>query len=281
MSDKKVIQLEDRIPKLQELRRQKTNRRFVFYVTLFFILFLVVTYIESPLSNVKGITVSGNRYMPVKDIQAASGLTNRSKIWNINKKAVTKKLLQLPSIKKAEVTTHFFSGQVFLTVSEYKRVAYIKEGNAYREVMANGKFSKELLKNETPVNAPVLIGFKQGHALTALASQLDQIKPSMLYDLSEIVYTPTSLFPNGITLYLNDGHTALADSTTLAKKLAMYPSILANLPSNQDGVVQLRVGAYWSPNPANSGKSNSSDTGASTNSSNTSVSTAANTNGGT
>lgn len=255
MSDKKVIQLEDRIPKLKEMRRQKTNRRFVFYVTLFFILFLIVTYIESPLSNVKGITVSGNRYVTVKDVQTASGLTNRSKIWNINKEAVTKKLMQIPSIQKVDVTTHLINGQVQLSISEFKRVAYVKEGNGYKEVTSNGKISEELPVKEIPVNAPVLIGFKEGHALTALAKQLNQLKPAMLYDLSEIVYTPTSLYPNGITLYLNDGHTALADSTTLAKKLALYPSILANLPNNEDGVVQLRVGAYWSPSSSNPGNS--------------------------
>ncbi len=262
MSDKKVIQLDDRIPKLKAMRRQKSNRRFVFYITIFFLLVLVVTYIESPLSNVKNIQIVGNRYVPEDTIKATSGLTTKSKIWNVNQTKVKRALTKIPSIKTVKVKSHFFSGQVNLTVTEYKRVAYVKKGSVYKEVLANGKFMTPSNTNETPVNAPILIGFQEGKALNKLADQLNQLKPAMLYDLSEIDFTPTSLYPNGITLYLNDGHRALADSTTLANKMKLYPSILPTLPKNEDGVVELRVGAYWSPAASNPNASSNPNGGA-------------------
>ncbi|WEG11662.1 FtsQ-type POTRA domain-containing protein [Pullulanibacillus sp. KACC 23026] len=250
MSDRKVIQLEDRIPKLREQRKQKTNRRFVFYITLFFILLLIVTYIESPLSNVKTINVSGNRYFSAAQIKAASGLTAKSKIWGVNQKTILAHLNSLPSIKSVTVKTHFLSGRVDLNVMEYKRVAYLKTENSYKPVLANGQFMSGKLSNVIPVHAPILIGFKEGKVMSSLTEQLSKMNATTLYNISEIDFTPSALYPKGITLYLNDGHQALANIPTLAAKMKLYPSILANLPDNQKGVVQLRVGAYWSPSTA-------------------------------
>lgn len=247
MSDKKVIQLDDRIPKLREQRRQKTNRRFVIYITLFFILILIVAYIESPLSNIKSITVSGNQYLNANQIVQASSLSKSKKVWGVNQKAIKNHLKQLPSIKSVTVHTNLVSGQVDLKVTEYQRVAYLRTKDTYKPVLANGKFMPSDDLKAIPVHAPILVGFSEDQTLSNLSEQLTQLSPSILYNISEIDFTPTSLYPNGITLYLNDGHEALADIPTLAQKMKLYPSILSNLPIGQKGIVQLRVGAYWSP----------------------------------
>lgn len=261
MSDKKVIQLNDRIPKLKEQRRQKTNRRFIFYIIIFFLLVIVVTYIESPLSNVKGISVSGNRYSQTDQIKTASGLTTHSKIWGVNQKIIMNHLKKtIPSIKSVSVNMHYFSGQVVIGVTEYQRVAYLKTNSSFKPVLANGKFTNSKSSSLIPVNAPILVGFKEGKQLTDLTAQLAKMTPSILYNISEIDFTPTNLYPGGITLYLNDGHQALASISSLAKKMALYPSILANLPKGQKGVVQLRVGTYWSPDPTTTNSSTNGGT---------------------
>lgn len=247
MSDKKVIQLDDRIPKLKAQRRQKANRRFIFYITVFFILILIVTYIESPLSNIKTIRVSGNRYIQSDQIVKASGLSTGSKIWSVNQTRIQKNLKFIPSIKQVTVSSHYFSGRVEMTVTEYKRVAYVKRGKVYQPVLANGKWMPAGNSASIPVNAPILVGFSEGKELTDLTHQLAKMASETLYNISEIDCTPSQLYPEGVTLYFNDGNEALGNIPSLAKKMEMYPSILSSIPKGEKGIIQLQVGAYWKP----------------------------------
>jgi cell division protein FtsQ len=258
MSDKKVIQLDDRIPKLKAQRRQKANRRFIFYITLFFILILIVTYIESPLSNIKTVMVSGNRYIQTDQLVKASGLSTGSKVWSVNQARVQKNLQSIPSIKQVTVSTHYFTGRVDMTISEYKRVAYVKRGETYQPVLTNGKWMPPTNKTSIPVNAPVLVGFSEGKELTELTHQLAKMEAATLYNISEIDRTPDPLYPLGVTLYFNDGNKALGNIPSLAEKMGMYPSILSSIPAGEKGVVQLRVGAYWKayPNQQKGGATN-------------------------
>lgn len=258
MSDKKVIQLDDRIPKLKAQRRQKANRRFIFYITLFFILILIVTYIESPLSNIKTITVAGNRYIQTDQIVKTSGISTGSKIWSVNQARIQKNLQSIPSIKNVTVKSHYFIGRVDMTISEYKRVAYIKRGETYQPVLANGKWMPRTNNTSIPVNAPILVGFSEGKELTELTHQLANMEVATLYNISEIDRTPDSIYPLGVTLYFNDGNKALGNIPSLAKKMELYPSILSSIPNGQKGIIQLRVGAYWKayPNQQKGGATN-------------------------
>ncbi|HSU79144.1 MAG TPA: FtsQ-type POTRA domain-containing protein [Candidatus Angelobacter sp.] len=249
MSDKKVIQLDDRIPKLKAQRRQKANQRFIFYITIFFILILIVTYIESPLSNVKSVAVSGNRYIQADQIVKSSGLSTGSKIWSVNQDRIQKKLKSIPSIKQVTVKSHYFGGRVDLKISEFKRVAYVKRSGSYKPVLANGKWMPLPNNTPIPVNAPILVGFTEGKELTGLTQQLAKMEAETLYNISEIDRTPSQLYPYGITLYFNDGNKALGNIPSLAEKMKLYPSILSSIPAGKKGVIQLRVGSYWKAYP--------------------------------
>lgn len=77
MEKGKLIVLEDRVPKLQEQRKQKANRRLILYLSLFFILILFIVYSQSSLSNVSNIEVQGNKHVSDKDIVKASGLSKK------------------------------------------------------------------------------------------------------------------------------------------------------------------------------------------------------------
>lgn len=61
MDKKKVVALENRLPQLKKERKQRANRRFAFYASLFFLLILIVVYFQSPLSRVHSISVSGEQ----------------------------------------------------------------------------------------------------------------------------------------------------------------------------------------------------------------------------
>ena len=55
----KVIDIEERIPSMREKRRRKTNKKFLFVLSVFVVALLAILYFQSPLSKVGMITVSG------------------------------------------------------------------------------------------------------------------------------------------------------------------------------------------------------------------------------
>src|SRR5699024_3042673 len=89
---KKIISIEDRIPRLKEARKKKANRRLLFYLSIFFFLISIIIYLQSPLSHIKEIHVSGNEVIPEQDILQVSKLTTRTNIWTINNSEVRRNL---------------------------------------------------------------------------------------------------------------------------------------------------------------------------------------------
>ena len=55
----KVIDIEERIPSMREKRRRKTNKKFLFILTMFVVALLVILYFQSPFSKIDEINVSG------------------------------------------------------------------------------------------------------------------------------------------------------------------------------------------------------------------------------
>ena len=49
----KVIDIEERIPSMREKRRRKTNKKFLFMLTVFVVALLAILYFQSPLSKVE------------------------------------------------------------------------------------------------------------------------------------------------------------------------------------------------------------------------------------
>ena len=48
----KVIDIEERIPSMREKRRRKTNKKFLFMLTVFVVALLAILYFQSPLSKI-------------------------------------------------------------------------------------------------------------------------------------------------------------------------------------------------------------------------------------
>ena len=72
----KVIDIEERIPSMREKRRRKTNKKFLFMLSVFVIALLAILYFQSPLSKVEMITVSGAILHDRTFYKEQSGLTD-------------------------------------------------------------------------------------------------------------------------------------------------------------------------------------------------------------
>lgn len=244
MEKGKVISIEDRIPKLKKIRKRKANRRLIILLSLFFILMGCVLYFLSPLSHVKTVEVSGNRYLTDEQIIKLSDLNNQQSIWKVDTAQTAAHIKENPEIKTAKIVP-VFPNSLKITVTEYNKMAYLFKENHFYPILENGKILDGLESTEIPVFAPVLINFKEGAVLKQLLKELKKLPDDIQNSISEIHNSPTKTDPYHITMYMNDGFEVSATSLTLADKMVHYPAIVSQLDPQVKGVIDLEVGSYF------------------------------------
>src|SRR5699024_4534490 len=90
MDKKTIVSNEDRIQKLREATKKKANRRLIMYLCAFFLLISVIVYLQSPLSHVKHIEVTGNNFLTKKTVKELSSVTKKTDIWTLSKSEIEK-----------------------------------------------------------------------------------------------------------------------------------------------------------------------------------------------
>ncbi len=208
----------------QIARRKSRNRK----VLLGFFLFLgVVVVLESPLTRVRSIEVSGNRtILESKLIQDADVHTGQS-LWQINQGSIAQKIMDKdPMVESVSVHTDAMRGIVSLEITEKHIIAIyevagkfynlLNDGTAYQEIAANNGFSFPLVTavgGSTPK-----IGQVVSSDVGEVCNQLEQLNHANLSTISEIHIVNSE----NVDVYLDNGFVA----TCLEKQLdAALPSI--------------------------------------------------------
>jgi cell division protein FtsQ len=246
MPEKKVVSIEERIPKLREARKKKANRRLIFYLTLFFILILIILYLQSPLSHVKKIRVIGNNFVETEQIVNQSNLTKDQNIWNIDKKKIKEKVEKLTEIKSVKVDRKL-PNTVVVSVEEYVRVGYVRNKGHFYPVLENG----QALKND-PIqiplgDAPILIGWDNSTYLTEMTNEISKLHEGISSLISEIHWSPEDKNPYKVRLFMNNGREVITSVRNFSDKMRAYPSIAAQIDPEQKGYINLDLGAFFVP----------------------------------
>ncbi|WP_077326015.1 cell division protein FtsQ/DivIB [Virgibacillus siamensis] len=244
MAKKKIVSIEDRIPRLKQERKKKANRRLIFYLSVFFILISIIVYLQSPLSHVKTIEVDGNSYTSDKQIKELSGISDDTNIWMINEEDVVRTVGKNPIVKSVDVSKDF-PWTIKIQVSEYDYVGYIKKNGNYFPVLGNGSILADLKKETANGDAPIMLDFSNEKYLKNMANQLNKLPDSILKLISEIHWKPTDDNQNKILLYMNDGYIVDGTIREFAEKMKSYPSIVSQIQPGKKGIVHLGVGAYF------------------------------------
>ncbi|WP_042223852.1 cell division protein FtsQ/DivIB [Oceanobacillus manasiensis] len=244
MSQKKIVSIEDRIPKLKQARKKKANRRLVFYLSIFFFLISIIAYLQSPLSDVKTITIKGNTFLSDNEIVEMSGLTTKTNIWSLNKKAILEDLTKNPIIDSVEVSRQL-PRTVLIEVNELNRVGYIEQDSNYYPVLGTGTVLNTAGQESSNGDAPLLLDFKEEEYLHRMTAELEKLPTSILKLISEIYWVPTDENTNKILLYMNDGFLVDGTIRDFAEKMRVYPSIVSQLEEGSRGIIHIGVGAYF------------------------------------
>lgn len=243
MEKKKIVSIEDRIPKLKEARKKKANRRLIIYLVIFFLLIAIIVYLQSPLSHIKAINVNENDVLSDEEIIKKSGLEINTNIW-MYKKAKTIKILEgNPMIESASISRSLPS-TVEINIKEQEIIGFLKEKTAYHPVLKNGMIIREE-KIPYKGEAPILKEFKNDDYLYHMASELNELPNDLFNLISQVSWTPTDKNKYNIELYMNDGFIVHSSMKDFAKKMKSYPSIVSQLEKDDKGIIHMGVGTYF------------------------------------
>lgn len=243
MSEKKIVSIEDRIPRLKQQRKKKANRRLIFYLSIFFVLISIIVYLQSPLSNVQTIKVTGSSLLTDEEVISLSEISTSTNMWSINGKKSGKQIEEHPAIEQAEVKRDF-PRDVTIDVIEYRHIGYVQDEQLVHPVLLNGDIlsSMNVLLDG---NAPLLVDFTDEDMLLRMTAELGEV-PTAIYNLiSEVHWTPAEDNAYKITLYMNDGFIVYGTIRNFAEKIEVYPSIIAQLDPGVKGIIHVGVGAYF------------------------------------
>ncbi|HLR70589.1 MAG TPA: FtsQ-type POTRA domain-containing protein [Pseudogracilibacillus sp.] len=244
MEKKKIVSIEDRIPKLKEARKKKANRRLLFYLTIFFVLISIIIYLQSPLSHIKEIEVQDNYFLSDEQVVSVSGLALGTNIWMLNKNSVQKKMENHPVIDSAQVKRKL-PFTIELDINEHQVVGFLKEEEStYYPVLESGM----IISNSDIVydgDNPLLTNFDDDDYLTRMTIELGDLPVEILNLISEITWEPTEKNKHKIVLYMNDGYVVESTMRDFATKMKSYPSIVSQLDGEDKGIIHMGVGTYF------------------------------------
>ncbi|WP_430786105.1 cell division protein FtsQ/DivIB [Virgibacillus flavescens] len=244
MSKKKIVSIEDRIPKLKQARKKKANRRLIFYLSIFFLLISIVVYLQSPLSNVKTIEVTGNNVLSDEEVVTKSNLAANTNIWMIDESKIKNNLNENPIISSVKVKTKL-PWTVEISVKEFERVGYVKDDGNFYPILGNGKVLDSLKKETSNGDAPLLINFSEEVILNKMTSELKELPQNIRSLISEIHWKPKEGNKNKIELYMTDGYIVDGTIRDFSDKMSVYPSIVAQLDPESEGIIHIGVGIYF------------------------------------
>lgn len=242
MSKKKVVSIQDRIPKLKEQHKKKANRRIVFYLSIFFLLLLIIVYLQSPLSDIKTVTIKGNSFLSEEEIIKLSHFEEKTNIWTINLTTIENDISISPVISSVKVKRKL-PRTVEIDLTEHKRVGYLSVDNMYHPIIGNGTTLEAL---EKPVgDAPLLVDFTEEEQLKKMTNELNELPENILHIISEIHWVPSEDNKDKIYLYMNDGFLVDGTIRDFATKMQVYPAIVSQLSPENKGIIHIGVGAYF------------------------------------
>ncbi|MCG5103573.1 cell division protein FtsQ/DivIB [Oceanobacillus alkalisoli] len=244
-NNKNIVSIEDRIPKLKEARKKKANRRLVFYMTIFFFLISIIIYLQSPLSEVKQVTVQNNAFVPDEEIVEISGLSEKQNIWAIDFAAVEETLENNPIIDTVTVDRKLPS-TVVITVQEKEIIGILEtEEGTYLPVLESGELLEMVEYQSFTGEAPLLIGFTDQEYLAKAANELNKLPKDILDLISEMYWQPTEDNKNNVLFYMNDGFIVQSSIRDFADGMTIYPSVVSQLDPEVKGVIHMGVGVYF------------------------------------
>ncbi|SER03970.1 cell division protein FtsQ [Gracilibacillus ureilyticus] len=248
MEQKRVVSIEDRIPQLKKERRKRTNRKLAIYLTVFFLLVFIVVYIQSPLSHVNKISITGENMVSEEEILEITELDLFTNYWSVQKGKIEEALKEHVLINNASIEKKFPANHILIEIDELQHVGYLENGESAVPLLENGETLEGTSVNEITASAPLLKNFTDYPNMKELAKELNELPNYVQSLISEIKWSPTTTNSQKIVLYMIDGYEVELTAGNFSELLKTYPSIVSQLDEEVDGVIKIdEGGAVFTP----------------------------------
>lgn len=239
----KIIDIEERIPKLKKRREKRKNTRFIIVLVILSIALLILLYFQLPISHLKTIKVTGQQLETKEYYIKHSGTSIGESFLSLDTKEIRHRLEKLDTVKKVTVEKSWLN-ELNVHITENEKIALLKTDDRYNFVLENGKTisSRSQLTN---YELPILLNMPDEVFRKKLMKQLMQLKPDLLLMISQIESSPSKSNKNLLQIFMSDGFEVKADLRDLASKLQYYPSIVTQLEKDKKGVINLEIGGYY------------------------------------
>ncbi|MFN4213317.1 MULTISPECIES: cell division protein FtsQ/DivIB [Exiguobacterium] len=243
-----VRSLEDRIPYMKDQRRKKANRRLSAILLLFALLIALVVYMQTSVSDVKAVNVSGLDWLSEAYVLEKIELDTNSKIVEVSPKRLEATIKSLPGVKDVDVDRSWYN-IVSIDLEEEKMIAYSRTDEEEVVVLADGSLhpTGQIDDPEKLKDGPLLREFTDVADLEKVAGELEQVDDAMRARMSEIVFSKRDGEPTRYEIFMNDGNTLVTPTFKLGQTVSKYGEIFENIPKGQRGTVVMDGGYYFVP----------------------------------
>ncbi|WP_215141755.1 cell division protein FtsQ/DivIB [Exiguobacterium qingdaonense] len=247
-SQRTVRSLEDRIPYMKKQRRKKANRRMFSVLSLFGVLILLVVYMQTSMSDVKDVNVSGLFWLEESYVLQDMELDTTTKFISVSPKNMSEQMEKLPGVKRVEIDRSWYN-KVRINVSEEKMIAYARADHGDVVVLADGSLhpTGTITDPKKLKDGPLLREFNTEEELEKIASELEGVDDATRARMSEVMLSKQKGEPTRYEIFMNDGNTLLTPTLKLSETVSKYGKIYENIPKGERGTVVMDGGFYFVP----------------------------------
>lgn len=206
------------------------------------LMFLLTLYFITPLNRIQKVSVGGNstisRNRIIKDLRVAPG-DSLARFYFHRHRFRNRLMNNHSQLKNVKINFAKWN-RVNVHLNEYHALAYLKLDHKYYVVIPSGRIAGQVgnLRN----NCPVLVRFSKINNFKSFIDEYRKMPDEIKADISRIVFAPTSIDPDRIHVYMNDGNQVYANFETWGTKMKYY-SVISRLMKRK-GIINFEVGAY-------------------------------------
>ena len=231
----------------REIRRRKKRAARIRFICLLAAV-SVITFLMTPVFNIKWIDVTGNEKTTFGQVVKSSGITYEQNIFRLNIKKSKDAIKKLPYVDTVKIARHLPGGVMF-KITERVPVACVKFGTGYAFLDKEGRLL-ELSENHPGIPEIQGIAIKNQkigdilkdtipNEITAMDELLETLSEHGLLDRTSVINIKN---PNNVTFVIDGNKTVKTGGNyRLDYKLMMLEATISELAKSEAGTIDLSI----------------------------------------
>lgn len=188
------------------------------------LLIILLVYVLLPVSKVKDIVVSGNQNIDTQSILKIANIHINDELATMYTFNIKHNLENNDLIDKAFIRKDLLNQKVYIDIKEVGGLFYY-ENNGAKYLVENNLNYKRV--GADIVSFPRFSNYLKvkDEYIQEFTNELRKVKPSVLNQISEIIYSPNKTFKNRFLLKMNDKNYIYLLSSNVAFKLNYYQEL--------------------------------------------------------